>query len=74
MSLLSDLWIILGTVYWLKIYMLNTDKYNNTNEYTVIDRSLQLVVDRSLQLVFFPVTGVVCALNYILFGNLDFLK
>lgn len=66
LSLLKDLWIILGIVYWLNIYILNTVKYNNTNGYTVIDRSLQLV--------FFPVTGVLCALNYVIFGNLYFLR
>lgn len=65
-SIFKYVWIIVGVVYWLRIYVLNKVKYDGTNEYTDIDRALQLI--------FFPITGIVCALNFIFYGNLNFLK
>lgn len=65
-SIFKNIWIIVGLVYWLSIYVLKNDKYDKKNEFTDIDRALQLM--------FFPITGIVCVLNYIFYGNLDFLK
>lgn len=65
-SFFINIWIVVGTVYWLSIYLLNNVKLNNENVYTDFDRALQLI--------FLPITGIVCALNYILYGNLNFLR
>lgn len=64
--LFINIWIALGTIYWLSIYLLYNAKLDNKNVYTDIDRALQLT--------FLPITGIVCALNYILYGNLKFLR
>ena len=64
--ILKDLWIIVGLIYWLNIYLLDNHNFDNKNEFTNIDRALQII--------FFPITGIVCALNYILYGNLNLLR
>ena len=60
--------VSLGSLYWLSIYFTDTgkQKINNKSKYTQIDRLLQVV--------FLPVTLIVCALNYILYTNFDFIK
>ena len=60
--------VSLGSLYWLGIYFTDAgkQKINNKSKYTQIDRLLQVV--------FFPVTLIVCALNFILYTNIDFIK